>query len=186
MWICPCSRRGNARCPLAKRICNSGSRADIAEANEVAAESFPSFDLTVLTRKQLDVVVMRYRGDLSLRKIAAFEGVHFTSVRDRLRCAQIKMRAQIPYDSHKDRGAAKADRIPRTVAGNGAAPFASGQARRSGAADVAAEGGGCDTFLSWEEMYEQEWRDEEAGRDSKDESGCATPPPDREGTDPLA
>lgn len=173
-------------CPLARRICNSGSRADIAEANEVAAESFPSFDLTVLTRKQLDVVVMRYRGDLSLRKIAAFEGVHFTSVRDRLRCAQIKMQTQIPYDSHKDRGAAKADRIPRTVAGNGVAPFASGQARRSGATDVTAEGGGCSTFLSWEEMYEQEYRDQERDEGSEDEPSGAAPQADNEGRESVA
>jgi|SRR5665647_2079224 len=147
--------------PLARRVCNAGSRADIAEADEVAAESFPNFDLTVLTRKQLDVMVMRYRGDLSLRKIAAFEGVHFTSVRDRLRCAQVKMQAQIPYDSRKGRGTAHADRTPRTVADDAAAPSA-GSLRRSGATDVAAEGGGCDTFLSWEELLEQEADDDDS------------------------
>ena len=171
---------------MAKRICNSGSRADIAEANEVAAESFPSFDLTVLTRKQLDVLVMRYRGDLSWRKIAAFEGVSFQAICFRHKGAQMKLQMQILDTSRLSRGTANADRTPRTVADEAAEPSSTDGLLTSGAADVAAEGGGCSTFLSWEQLYEQEWRDEEAGRDSKDESGCATPPPDREGTDPLA
>ena len=55
---------------------------------------FPQFDLSCLTQKQLDVIVMRYRGGLSWRKIAAFEGVDFSSIRDRHRCAIRKLKSR--------------------------------------------------------------------------------------------
>jgi len=47
------------------------------------AEQFPSFDLSVLSPKQLAVVEMRLCGGLSFRKIAAFEGVTCTPVVNR-------------------------------------------------------------------------------------------------------
>lgn len=43
-------------------------------------EQFPHFDLSVLSEKQLAVVEMRLCGDLSFRKIAAFEGVTHQAV----------------------------------------------------------------------------------------------------------
>jgi len=136
----------------------------------MAAESFPNFDLTVLTRKQLDMLVMRYRGDLSWTKIARFEGVRYQSIQDRHKCAMGKLQAQIPVVSSKDRGTTHATygggSFPRTVADDAAAPLA-GSLRRSGAAEVAAEGGGCSTFLSWEELSEQETEDYDGGAGSE-------------------
>jgi DNA-directed RNA polymerase specialized sigma24 family protein len=70
--------------------------ADLEYALEVRMESFPHFDLTILTRKQLDVLVMRYRGGLSWRKIAAFEGVSDYAVRCRHAGASKKLRQQGP------------------------------------------------------------------------------------------
>jgi DNA-directed RNA polymerase specialized sigma24 family protein len=55
---------------------------------------FPRFDLSRLTQKQLDVVVMRYVGGLSWRKIAALEGVKQVSVRDRHDLAMRKLTRQ--------------------------------------------------------------------------------------------
>ena len=52
---------------------------------------FPTFDLSVLTQKQLDVIVMRYRGGLSWRKIARFEGVTHAAIRYRHRWAMRKL-----------------------------------------------------------------------------------------------
>ena len=51
------------------------------------AEQFPSFDLSVLSEKQLAVVEMRLCGGLSFRKIAAFEGVTHQAVMCRFECA---------------------------------------------------------------------------------------------------
>jgi len=59
------------------------------------AEDFPTFDLTVLTQKQLDVLVMRYRGGLSWRKIAAFEGVYHYAIQKRHNAALRKLCRQI-------------------------------------------------------------------------------------------
>jgi len=49
----------------------------------------------VLTQKQLDVLVMRYRGGLSWRKIAAFEGCSsHTAIRNRHRLLVAKLTKQ--------------------------------------------------------------------------------------------
>ncbi len=168
---------------MARRICNMPTFDRLYEVAEAQADSFPSFDLTQLTVKQFDVLVMRYRGDLSLRKIAAFESVHFTSVRDRLAGAMRKLQSQIPYDPRTSRGTATADRIPRTAAGAGDEHGSLLHKGRSGAADAAAGGGGCSTILvSWEELYEQESQADEGGSREEDDPGRDSPPSDSEGT----
>ena len=58
-------------------------------------EDFPHFDLSVLTQKQLDVLVMRYRGGLSYRQMAAFEGVSHPAMWQRHWWAMRKLQRQI-------------------------------------------------------------------------------------------
>lgn len=53
---------------------------------------FPRFDLSCLTQKQLEVIVMRYRGGLSWRRIARFEGVCHQSICDRHSIAIAKLK----------------------------------------------------------------------------------------------
>ena len=55
---------------------------------------FPNFDLSRLTQKQLNVVVMRYIGGLSWRRMAQFEGVKQVSIRNRHELAMKKLMRQ--------------------------------------------------------------------------------------------
>jgi DNA-binding CsgD family transcriptional regulator len=95
---------------VAKRISRGDCDKDRAEAGRYHAESFPSFDLSVLTPKQLDVLVMRYRGLLSFRKIAAFEGVWPNAIVDRHAAALRKLKAQLPYHSREGVATAASER----------------------------------------------------------------------------
>jgi len=93
---------------VARRICNSTDEGDTFHASLYERDAFASFDLSVLTRKQLDVIAMRYCGMLSWRRIAAFEGVTHRAVRKRHALALSKLRAQIPCSispaGHTDNG----------------------------------------------------------------------------------
>lgn len=112
---------------MARRICNAECPELIAEAERFRDESFPHFDLTVLTEKQLNVLVMRYRGLLSWRKIAQFDGVHFTSIVERHDAAVAKLQRQIkkyPYDSRKGRGMYVTSRIATRDSDRPAATYA--------------------------------------------------------------
>lgn len=143
---------------MARRIHNSDSQDDLIEAMR-HCDTFTSFDLTVLTRKQLEVVVMRYCGGLSFRKIASFEGVNVSSIRDRHRLALAKLCTQIPHTSRISRG-------PNTASWSAAYAAdcdASSSVSPSGAAYVVSEGGGHGIeIVSWERMYQQEEAQEEA------------------------
>jgi hypothetical protein len=157
---------------MARRICNGDSDEDFAEALRYQDEDFPGFDLTVLTPKQLDVLVMRYRGMLSWRKIAAFEGVTQYAIRCRHDQAMTKLRDQILHISRKGRGTRCISRSA-TVA----APAAN---RTSGVAHAGAEGGGSGiTQVCWEDLYEQEAEAEEEG-EGTDPCGTETPRHHRE------
>ena len=79
---------------MGRRICNLTDRALRFEVAEVQADSFPSFDLTQLTVRQFNVLVMRYRGDMRWSDIARAEGVSRQAICDRHERALARLQAQ--------------------------------------------------------------------------------------------
>ena len=71
---------------------------DRTSVPDCLADQFPSFDLTVLSAKQLAVVEMRLCGDLSWRKIAAFEGVRHSACERRFNRALCALAGTLKVD----------------------------------------------------------------------------------------
>ena len=113
---------------------------------------------------------MRYCGMLSFRRIAAFEGVDVSSIRDRLRLALAKLQRQIPHTSHIGRGQDPVSWRAASAAPSGDMPD---HASQSGAAHVAAEGGGCGIIrLSLEALYQQEEEEAAAAEAASRDESC--------------
>ena len=116
---------------------------------------------------------MRYCGMLSWRKIAEFEGVHHMVVWRRNKVALAKLKSQIPqngYTSHIGRGQDPVSWRAASAAPSGDMPD---HASQSGAAHVAAEGGGCGIIrLSLEALYQQEEEEAAAAEAASRDESC--------------
>ena len=155
---------------IGKRIHSSDDDGDRFEAQRSERDAFGSFDLTVLTRKQLDVLVMRYCGMLSWRKIADFEGVTHRAVRKRHTLALSKLKRQKVHTSRISRGQDPVSWRAASAAPSGDMPD---HASQSGAAHVAAEGGGCGIIrLSLEALYQQEEEEAAAAEAASRDESC--------------
>ena len=151
---------------MARRICNSTDEGDTFHASLYERDAFASFDLSVLTRKQLDVIAMRYCGMLSWRRIAAFEGVTHRAVRKRHALALSKLKSQKVHTLRISRGT----NCVSWSAADATHAVDAATVPQSGAAHVVSEGGGHGIVtLSWEALYQQE--EEEAAAEASQE--CA-------------
>jgi hypothetical protein len=155
---------------IGKRIHSSDDDGDRFEAQRSERDAFGSFDLTVLTRKQLDVLVMRYCGMLSWRRIAEFEHVSKWAVRDRHQRALQALQSQNQHTSRISRGHNPVSWRAASAAPSGDMPD---HASQSGAAHVAAEGGGCGIIrLSLEALYQQEEEEAAAAEAASRDESC--------------